>query len=134
MVRLSQKQSKIKPKNKTSKLPTHYSGTYLQFQIVGRLRQEDDEFKASLGNIARHHLKNKPQTLFVELFLHLKIIFFAFKYNFLAGPRWLTPVILATQEAEIRGIVVQSRPRETVHETLSGKIHHRKGLVEWLKV
>jgi hypothetical protein len=28
----------------------------------------------------------------------------------LAGHRWLTPVILATQEAEIRGIMVQSDP------------------------
>jgi hypothetical protein len=32
-----------------------------------------------------------------------------------------TPVILATQEAEIRRIKVQSQPRETVHETLSQK-------------
>jgi hypothetical protein len=32
---------------------------------------------------------------------------------------WLTPVIL--QEAKIRMTVVQSQPRETVHETLSQK-------------
>jgi hypothetical protein len=31
---------------------------------------------------------------------------------------WLTPVIPATQEAEIRRIVVQSQPRQIVHETL----------------
>jgi hypothetical protein len=36
-----------------------------------------------------------------------------------AGCRWLTPVSLATQEAEIRMIVVQSQPRQIVHETLS---------------
>jgi hypothetical protein len=30
-------------------------------------------------------------------------------------------VILATQEAEIRKITVQSQPRETVHKTLSRK-------------
>jgi hypothetical protein len=31
------------------------------------------------------------------------------------------PIILATQEAEIRKIVVQSQPRQIVHETLSQK-------------
>jgi hypothetical protein len=41
--------------------------------------------------------------------------------RFLAGHRWLTPVILATQEADIRRIVVQSQPRQTVQETLSWK-------------
>jgi hypothetical protein len=32
---------------------------------------------------------------------------------------WLTPVILATQEAEIRRIVVRSQPGQIVCETLS---------------
>jgi hypothetical protein len=36
----------------------------------------------------------------------------------------LIPVILATQEAEIRWIVVQSQPREIVLETLSLKALH----------
>jgi hypothetical protein len=44
------------------------------------------------------------------------------------------PVILATQEAEIRRITVQSQPGQIVCETLSRKILHKKGLVEWLKV
>jgi hypothetical protein len=35
--------------------------------------------------------------------------------------RWLTLIILPTQEAEIRRIVVQSQPRQIVHETLSQK-------------
>jgi hypothetical protein len=34
---------------------------------------------------------------------------------------WLMPVILATQKAEIRRIMVQSQPRQTVLETLSQK-------------
>jgi hypothetical protein len=38
-----------------------------------------------------------------------------------AGLQWLTTVILATQEAEIRRITVQSQPREIVHKTLSQK-------------
>jgi hypothetical protein len=45
------------------------------------------------------------------------------------------PVILATQEAEIRKIVVQSQPMQIVCKTLSGKIpsythtHKRTGRV-----
>jgi hypothetical protein len=38
-----------------------------------------------------------------------------------AEPQWLTPVILATQEAEIRGIVVQSQPRQTVPQDPNSK-------------
>jgi hypothetical protein len=33
--------------------------------------------------------------------------------------RWLVPIILATQEAEIRRITVQSQPGQIVQETLS---------------
>jgi hypothetical protein len=32
---------------------------------------------------------------------------------------WLTTIILATQEAEIRRIEVQRQPRKIVHKTLS---------------
>jgi hypothetical protein len=44
-----------------------------------------------------------------------------FKKNLKAGHQWLTSIILATQEAEIRRIVVQSQSGQTVHETLSQK-------------
>jgi hypothetical protein len=44
------------------------------------------------------------------------------------------PIILATQEAEIRKIMVQSQPRQIVLKTLSGKNHHKNRAVEWLKV
>jgi hypothetical protein len=47
---------------------------------------------------------------------------------------WLMPIILATQEADIRRIVVQSQPEQIVHETLSWKTLHKKGMVKWLKV
>jgi hypothetical protein len=40
----------------------------------------------------------------------------------------------ATQEAEIRRIMVQSQSGQIVCETLSQKYQTRKGLVEWLKV
>jgi hypothetical protein len=44
------------------------------------------------------------------------------------------PIILATQEAEIRKIAVGSQPGQIVLKTLSGKALQKKGLVEWLKV
>jgi hypothetical protein len=46
---------------------------------------------------------------------------------------WLTPVILATQEAEIRSIAVRSQSRQTVHKVCE-KPFTKIGLVEWLKV
>jgi hypothetical protein len=44
----------------------------------------------------------------------------------LARLQWLTPVILATQEAEIKRIMVRSQPGQTACETLSQK---RAGVV-----
>jgi hypothetical protein len=43
-------------------------------------------------------------------------------------------VILATQEADSRRIMVLSQPGQVVHKTLSQKTKHKKELVEWLKV
>jgi hypothetical protein len=39
--------------------------------------------------------------------------------HFKAGHQWHSPVILATWEAQIRRIEVQSLPRKIVHKTLS---------------
>jgi hypothetical protein len=44
------------------------------------------------------------------------------------------PVMLASQVAEIRRIAVRSQPGQIVCKTLSRKTHHKKGLLEWLKV
>jgi hypothetical protein len=53
-----------------------------------------------------------------------------------AGHQWLTPVILATQEAEIKRITVRSQPREIgQRDPISKKpFTKKKGLVEWLKL
>jgi hypothetical protein len=44
------------------------------------------------------------------------------------------PIILATQEAEIRKIIVRRQPEQIVCEILSQKKNHNPWLVEWLKV
>jgi hypothetical protein len=44
------------------------------------------------------------------------------------------PVILASQETEIRRIAVQSQPWQIVCETLSRKHPSQKELAEWFKV
>jgi hypothetical protein len=41
--------------------------------------------------------------------------------RFEVGPQWLMPEILATEEAEIRRIMVRSHPGQIVRETLSQK-------------
>jgi hypothetical protein len=46
-----------------------------------------------------------------------------------AGHWWLTFVILATQEAEIRRIAIEASPRQIVLKTLSQKNPSKKGLV-----
>jgi hypothetical protein len=48
----------------------------------------------------------------------------------LAKHWWLTYVILATQEVEIRRISVQSQPGQIVQETLPQKTLHKKSLLE----
>jgi hypothetical protein len=43
------------------------------------------------------------------------------------------PVILATQEAEIRRNEVQCQPQQTIHEIVSQKRPTQKGAAEWFK-
>jgi hypothetical protein len=59
-----------------------------------RLRQEDLEFKAGLGCIVRSCVKKKKK----------------------GRCQWLISEILATQEAQIGSIMVQSQPRKIVHK------------------
>jgi hypothetical protein len=62
------------------------------------------------------------------------------KIHFFAGCQWLTPIILAAHEVEIRRIPVQSQPKQIIYETLLGQGWgrradlHKKGLVENLKI
>jgi hypothetical protein len=46
------------------------------------------------------------------------------------GCQWLTPIILAIQETEIRRIVVQSQPTRPYLGKKKKKTLHKKGLVE----
>jgi hypothetical protein len=49
-----------------------------------------------------------------------------FKRPTTAKYRWLMPVILATQEAEIRSMAVLSQSKQIVHDTLSRKYPTQK--------
>jgi hypothetical protein len=49
------------------------------------------------------------------------------KFSKRAGHPWLTPIIFASQKAEIRRITVQGQPREIIQEALCQKhIAHTK--------
>jgi hypothetical protein len=63
---------------------------------------------------------------------HLEIPFLT-NQTLHARHQWLMPVILSTQKAEIKRIVVRGQPMQTVHKTLSRKSPSQKGLVEGLK-
>jgi hypothetical protein len=47
-----------------------------------------------------------------------QIYYFVQKYLFFRRHQWHTPIILATQDTDIRTITVHSQPQQTVHETL----------------
>jgi hypothetical protein len=63
--------------------------------------------------ICHHELHNVPQCKTIVLARHW----------------WLTPVILATKEAETRRISIQSQSGQKVHETLSRKTLHKNRVV-----
>jgi hypothetical protein len=57
------------------------------------------------------------------------------KVQWISRRQWLTPVILATQEAEIRRFTVWSQPQaNSSRDPISKKPNTKKRLMEWLKV
>jgi hypothetical protein len=84
-------------------------------------------FKKSLGETILYH----------NLSIHLfnPCIPSSLEEKMLSQHWWLIPVILATQNAEIRRIMVQSQPGQVVPGDLISKESITKiGLVKWLKV
>jgi hypothetical protein len=71
----------------------------------------------------------------IPKFAHINMVRRYIKNRKQAGCWWLTPVILTTQEAEIRKIAVQSQPwSNSSQDSISIKLFPKKGLVQWLKV
>jgi hypothetical protein len=94
-----------------------------------RIRQEDPEFKATLGYMVRTCLKNKNKNWWGQ---RQECSKYKILGSFPSNPHppknedpsrcwWLTLIILATQEAEIRKITVQGQARQIVCKTLSQK-------------
>jgi hypothetical protein len=61
-------------------------------------------------------------------------IHFFIRHDITSRLLWLTSIILATQEAEIRRIFVQSQPRQIVCKTYLEKPFTKIGMVAWIKV
>jgi hypothetical protein len=108
--------------NSSRHLSNHYrlSNLYLLHYII-------------LYVIIQHHI-------FILLIFLLKLFHLwplgTLSFNSCVTEKWhqkLLLIILATWEAEIGRIVVQSQPRQIVWEILSRKYPTQKGLVEWLK-
>jgi hypothetical protein len=70
------------------------------------------------GNGARRHRKRGVKRVWCGVCLG-SLGEVASRRHIKARNRWLTPRILATQETQIRRIVVQSQPRQIYHKTLS---------------
>jgi hypothetical protein len=83
-------------------------------------------------NFLIHSIHNKPFLVRIESII---CTFYLTCLKVLSEP-WLRPVILATQEAEIRRIEVWSQPRQAVCKTLSQKNPpQKKGwYLKWLKL
>jgi hypothetical protein len=66
----------------------------------------------------KRKMKKKKKKEGSSFFLYITCYKCSEKTNW-ARYRWLTPIILAIQKAEIRRITVQSQAGQIVHETLS---------------
>jgi hypothetical protein len=73
-----------------------------------------ERFFKCLSVICRSPLEKCLFKSFTHLHFFVVVVIAEFKEFFTAQHWWLTPVIVATQEAEIRRIVVQSQPRQIV--------------------
>jgi hypothetical protein len=74
----------------------------------------------NLSGLRFSHLQNEDN-IYVGGAFENEMINYKVKREPYARCWWLMPVILASQEAEIRRITVQSQPKQIVHETLSWK-------------
>jgi hypothetical protein len=69
------------------------------FPVVGKMRQEDWEFKASLGNITRPYFKTKTKLQKKEKEKELDMVAYAY-----------SPSYLASWEVVIRKVMIRGQP------------------------
>jgi hypothetical protein len=92
--------------------------------VLNSMHPEQSQFILNSGLLGAIYPQDIKGLLYIDsifFFTHIKMF-----HECQVPAAHTAPIILATQEAEIRRIMVQNQPRQIVHETLTRKTLHKK--------